>query len=66
MTDWGTLIKELRLERRLSRPAIAALAGINAATVAHYENHTISAPSIHRIEAILEALGYELDALRSG
>jgi transcriptional regulator with XRE-family HTH domain len=66
MTDWGTLIKELRLERRISRPAIAEISGVSAATIAHYENHTIAHPNIHRIEALLEAMGYELDAMRSG
>jgi len=65
MTDWGSMIKEIRLEHKIDRPTLSRKAGVGHRTIAMYENHIIRNPSIDKIEAILEALGYELDALRS-
>jgi len=64
-TDWGAMIKEIRLERRIDRPTLAQASGVPVRTIAMYEAKVIPNPSIRKIEALLTALGYELDAMRA-
>lgn len=59
---WGALIRQLRFEMRLSQRQLAVSARVNRSTLRRIEEGTARG-DIHLIEALLEVLGYELEAL---
>ena len=61
---WSALLRELRQERKLSQRALAEMAHLSQRTVAEYENTTKPRQlSIYKVEKLLDALGYDLDAI---
>jgi|TARA_R110002167_G_scaffold135090_1_gene321371 transcriptional regulator with XRE-family HTH domain len=60
--NWCQLIKDLRKESGISQKDLADKAKIPQRTMAEYENIGAGRQlSIHRVEQILDALGYEID-----
>ena len=60
--NWCQLIKELRKESGISQKDLADRAQMPQRTIAEYENVGAGRQlSVHKIEAILDALGYEID-----
>jgi transcriptional regulator with XRE-family HTH domain len=60
--NWCQLIKELRKEAGISQKDLAVRAQMTQRTVAEYENVGAGRQlSVQKIEAILDALGYEMD-----
>ena len=61
---WAALLKNIREESGLSQRQLSRRCGIPQRTIAEYENTTKARHlSIYRVEKILLALGYELEAL---
>jgi len=48
----------------MTRAELSKLSGVGVNTIENYERKKIREPSIYKIEALLNALGYELDALQ--
>ncbi len=48
----------------MTRPELSKLSGVGVNTIENYERQKIKEPSIYKIEALLNAMGYELDALQ--
>lgn len=48
----------------MTRSELSKLSGVGVNTIENYERQKIKEPSIYKIEALLNALGYELDALQ--
>ena len=40
------------------------MSGVGVNTIENYERQKIKEPSIYKIEALLNAMGYELDAIQ--
>src|ERR1035437_7022742 len=59
---WGKLIRQLRLEQKVSQRELCRKCNIQSRTLRKYEEGK-STPYIDIIERILEALAYELEAL---
>lgn len=59
---WGTLVKELRLSRKISQRKLARQTGVARNTIRKIEEGE-SDPSVYTMERILEQLGHELEAL---
>ena len=62
---WAKIIADVRKESGLTRPDLSKLSGITVRTIKHYEHNEIVEPSIYKVEALLNAMGYDLDAIRS-
>jgi|TARA_R110000787_G_scaffold108447_1_gene216844 transcriptional regulator with XRE-family HTH domain len=61
---WSALLKNMREESGLSQRQLSRKCKVPQRTLAEYENTTNPRHlSIYRVEQILEALGYELEAL---
>ena len=60
--DWSALLRDLRLERGLSQRALCREAKINRSTLRRMENGETSI-DLPTFEAVLSALGHELDVL---
>tara|TARA_R110000751_G_scaffold70840_1_gene143473 strand:+ start:2124 stop:2396 length:273 start_codon:yes stop_codon:yes gene_type:complete len=60
---WATILFELRQKSGLSRVQLAEESGVGVSTIENYERKKISEPSIYKIESLLQAMGYELDAI---
>ena len=61
---WSALLRELRLEKKLSQKELADRTFLSQRTISEYEN--MSKPrqlSIYRVEKMLHAMGYDLDAI---
>ena len=67
ITNWPLLLRELRKECGISQQKLAIRARMPQRTLSEYENtKTERQLSVHKIETILAALGYEIDVhLRS-
>ena len=61
---WGNLIRELRVKKKLSQRRLARSADVNRSTLRAIEAGNTTG-DIVTIERLLEALGYELEALES-
>ncbi len=61
---WAQILLDLRKERGMTRAELSKLSGVGVNTIENYERQKIKEPSIYKIEALLNALGYELDALQ--
>ena len=48
----------------MTRAELSKLSGVGVNTIENYERQKIKEPSIYKIEALLNAMGYELDALQ--
>ena len=60
--NWCQLIKDLRKESGISQKDLADRAQMPQRTIAEYENVGAGRQlSVQKIEAILDALGYEMD-----
>mgnify|MGYP003625335983 CR=1 FL=1 len=62
---WSVILSDIRSESGLTRTELSTLSGVGASTIENYERCKILEPSIYKIERLLEAMGYDLDALRS-
>jgi transcriptional regulator with XRE-family HTH domain len=61
---WAQILYDLRKESGMTRPELSKLSGVGVNTIENYERQKIKEPSIYKIEALLNAMGYELDALQ--
>jgi|TARA_R110000803_G_scaffold194808_1_gene257973 transcriptional regulator with XRE-family HTH domain len=61
---WANILTDIRKESGLTRSDLARLSGVGVSTIENYEKHKIEEPSIYKIEALLNAMGYELDAIQ--
>ena len=61
---WAQILLDLRKESGMTRSELSKLSGVGVNTIENYERQKIKEPSIYKIEALLNALGYELDALQ--
>lgn len=62
---WGSLVHQLRAERRLSQRRLADEARVNRSTLRRLEEGTARG-DIDVIERLLSKMGYELEALDQG
>ena len=60
---WAHILLELRNKSGMSRVQLAEESGVGVSTIENYERKKISEPSIYKIESLLQAMGYELDAI---
>jgi transcriptional regulator with XRE-family HTH domain len=60
---WADILCELRKNSGLSRVQLAEESGVGVSTIENYERKKISEPSIYKMELLLQAMGYELDAI---
>lgn len=58
---WGSLIVQVRTEKKLSQRRLATETGVSRSTLDRIETG-ISPGDIYTIERLLDHLGYELDA----
>ena len=61
---WSRILLEIRKEAKITRSKLSDRSGIGTSTIENYEKKKIKEPSIYKVEQILNAMGYELDALR--
>jgi transcriptional regulator with XRE-family HTH domain len=61
---WAQILLDLRKESGMTRSELSKLSGVGVNTIENYERQKIKEPSIYKIEALLNAMGYELDALQ--
>lgn len=62
---WSEILSDIRREVGLTRTELSALSGVGSSTIENYERCKILEPSIYKIESLLHAMGYELDAIRT-
>lgn len=63
--NWSAILRELRTQAGISQAELAYRASMSQRTVAEYENANVPRQlSIYKVETILAALGYELDAIK--
>ena len=55
---------DIRREKGLTRSELSSLSGVGVSTIENYEQKKIEEPSIYKVEALLQAMGYELDAIK--
>jgi|TARA_R110000796_G_scaffold233291_2_gene351821 transcriptional regulator with XRE-family HTH domain len=60
---WAHILLELRNKSGMSRVQLAEESGVGVSTIENYERKKIAEPSIYKIELLLLAMGYELDAI---
>jgi|TARA_R110000787_G_scaffold246043_2_gene351827 transcriptional regulator with XRE-family HTH domain len=64
LTHWSKILLEIRKESGLTRSELSKVSGVGVSTIENYEKSKIEEPSIYKIEALLAAMGYELEAVR--
>ncbi len=62
---WSRILLEIRKEAKITRSKLSDRSGIGTSTIENYEKKKILEPSIYKVEILLEAMGYELDALKA-
>ena len=62
---WSEILSDIRRESGLTRTELSALSGVGSSTIENYERCKILEPSIYKIESLLHAMGYELDAIKT-
>ena len=62
---WSIILLALRGESGLTRTELSTLSGVATSTIENYERGKILEPSIYKIESLLCAMGYDLDAIKS-
>ena len=60
---WAKILMDLRHQSGMSREQLAFESGVGVSTIENYERLKISEPSIYKVELLLKAMGYELDAI---
>ena len=61
---WATILGEIRKESGFSTSDLSRLSGNKASTIENYEHKKIIHPSIYRMEILLKAMDYDLDAIK--
>jgi len=61
---WSLILGDIRREKGLTRSELSSLSGVGVSTIENYEQKKIEEPSIYKVEALLQAMGYELDAIK--
>ena len=64
LTHWSKILLEIRKETGFTRSKLSKISGVGVSTIENYEKNKIEEPSIYKIEALLAAMGYELEAVR--
>ena len=62
--SWGLILENIRVESGLTRSELSIRSGVGVSTIENYERDKILEPSIYKVEALLGAMGYELDAIK--
>ena len=62
-SHWADILCELRKKTKRSREELSSESGVGVSTIENYERMKISEPSIYKMELLLRAMGYELDAI---
>ena len=62
-SHWADILCELRTKTKMSREELSSESGVGVSTIENYERMKISEPSIYKMELLLRAMGYELDAI---
>ena len=60
---WSRILLEIRKESKITRVGLSSRSGIGESTIENYEKRKIIEPSIYKVETLLAAMGYDLDAL---
>ena len=60
---WSRILLEIRKDSKITRVDLATYSGIGESTIENYEKRKIVEPSIYKVETLLAAMGYGLDAL---
>jgi len=60
---WSRILLEIRKDSNITRVDLATYSGIGESTIENYEQRKIIEPSIYKVETLLAAMGYDLDAL---
>ena len=60
---WSRILLEIRKDSNITRVDLATYSGIGESTIENYEKRKIIEPSIYKVETLLAAMGYDLDAL---
>ena len=63
LTHWSEILLEMRKENGLTRVRLSEISGVGVTTIENYEKSKIDEPSIYKVEALLKAMGYELEAI---
>lgn len=63
MSDFGKLLKSLRLERKITQRALGELVGIDFTYISKIENGTMEPPAVDKIIKIAEILGEDADKM---
>ena len=63
-THWSKILLEMRKETGLTRVRLSEISGVGVTTIENYEKNKINEPSIYKVEALLAAMGYELEAVK--
>ena len=63
---WSIILTDMRKESGLTRAQLSFLSGVGINTIENYEQFKIVEPSIYKVENLLHAMGYELDAIKKG
>ena len=61
---WSGILYDIRKESGLTRTQLSNASGIAPSTIENYEMEKIGQPSIYKVEILLKAMGYDLDALK--
>ncbi len=64
LTHWSEILLEMRKENGLTRVRLSEISGVGVTTIENYEKNKIDEPSIYKVEALLAAMGYELEAVK--
>lgn len=64
MTEWGKMLRRLRIDAGMTQDALAEKAGLSQTRLSRLENG-YGQPSARTLEKILDALGYELAVKKS-
>lgn len=60
---WSRILLEIRKDSKITRVGLSNRSGIGESTIENYEKRKIVEPSIYKVETLLAAMGYDLDAL---
>ena len=62
--QWSVILYDIRKESGLTRTQLSKASGIAPSTIENYEMEKIGQPSIYKVEILLRAMGYDLDAIK--
>ena len=64
--SWSMILTQMHREAGLTRLELSALSGVGCSTIENYERRKIREPSVFKLEMLLGAMGYDLDAIHRG